>query len=111
MPKLVTHKIKVTTVHGRSRNQPDHFMQGYSSVNHVVSITFLHVPIHISINETENDGLVAHQSLVMTLSVRNSLFIFATVGHFPKYAGRFPVLVNFIFNSTNPVIRNIHGHA
>ena len=69
------------------------------------------MPIHISINQTENNRLISHQCLVMTLRIRYGFLILATIGDFPEHTGRFPVLINLFFNRLNPVIRNIHSHA
>ena len=40
-------------------------MESYTASSHLVFVTLLEMPIHISIDEAENDGLIAHESLVV----------------------------------------------
>ena len=36
-------------------DQTDHFMQSYTPFHHKIVIIFLHMPIHVGIDKTEND--------------------------------------------------------
>ena len=69
------------------------------------------MPIHICINQTENNSLVSYQCLIMTFRIRDRLFILSTVGYFPEHTGRLPVLVNLFLDSLDPVIRDVHSHT
>ena len=69
------------------------------------------MPIHIGINQTENNSLVSYQCLIMTFRIRDRLFILSTVGYFPEHTGRFPVLINLFLDSLDPVIRDVHSHT
>jgi hypothetical protein len=71
MAELITHEVQVAAIDGRSSSQTNHLVQGNASVNHIVFITLLEVPVHISIYQAEDDGLVAYQCLVMALAVRD----------------------------------------
>ena len=86
-------------------------MQSNTTIDYIIFISLLHVPIHIRINQTENNRLISYQCLVMAFCIRNSFFILATVSDFPEHAGRFPVLIYLFFDCLDPVIRNIHSHA
>ena len=84
MTELITHEVQVAAIDGRSCSQTDHLVQGNASVNHIVLITLLEVPVHISIYQAEDDGLVAYQCLVMTLAVRDGLLVGTAVLDFPR---------------------------
>ena len=68
-------------------------MQGQAAVDHVSRIAFLHMPIHVGIDQAEDDGLVAHQRLVMAFGIADGLFVVTAVGQFPIQMARFPVFV------------------
>ena len=86
-------------------------MERNASIYGIVLVSFLHVPVHIRINQAENDGFIAHQGLVMAFRIGDGLFIFAAVGHFPEHAGWLPVFIYFLLDCLNPIIGNIHGHT
>ena len=86
-------------------------MQCDAAMHCIIFIPFLEMPIHISIYQTKNNSLIAHQCLVMAFGIRNSLLVLASVGHFPEHAARFPVFINLLLDCFNPIIRNIHGHT
>ena len=54
-------------------------MERNASIYGIVLVSFLHVPVHIRINQAENDGFIAHQGLVMAFRIGDGLFIFAAV--------------------------------
>ena len=80
-------------------------------MNYIIFITFLHMPIHICINQAENNRFISYQCLIMTFSVRNCFFVLPTVSYFPKHAGWFPIFIYLFLDSLNPIIGNIHSHA
>ena len=69
MTELITHEVQITTVDGRCRHQTNHLMQCQAAMNNIVLVSFLHMPIHIGINQAEDNRLVTHQSLIMTFGV------------------------------------------
>ena len=69
------------------------------------------MPIHVGIDETEDDGFVANQGLVVTFRVRNVAFVGTAVGEFPENGGRFPVFVLQFFDGLDPIVGDVHGHA
>ena len=71
--ELITHEVEITAIDCRGGNQTDHLMQSNTTMSHFVFITLLEMPVHICINQTEDDSFIAHQCLVMTLTVRDGL--------------------------------------
>ena len=69
MTELVPHEVQITAVQGRSREQTYHLMQSNAAMHAFVLISLLEVPIHIGIYQTEDDGLIAHESLIVTLGI------------------------------------------
>ena len=61
-------------------------MQGNTAVNHVVLVALLEVPVHVGIDEAEDDGLVAYQCLVVTLAIGDGLLVGTAVLDFPEDA-------------------------
>ena len=109
--EFVAHEVQVTAVNRGGRDQTNHLMQGNAAVDHEVAVILGEVPVHISVNEAENDGLVAHERLVMAFGIGDGLFIGTAVGHFPENAGGVPIFVLLFFDGLNPVIRHVHGQA
>ena len=69
MTELVTHEIQITAVDCRSRKQADHLVQCDAAFYRSIFVTNAEMPIHIGINQTENDGLIAHQCLVVAFAI------------------------------------------
>ncbi len=84
MTELVTHEIEIAAIDGGGRHQTDHLMQGDATVyTERAAGPLRHVPVHIGIDQPEDDGLVAHQCLVVALGIGDGLFIGAPVGNLP----------------------------
>ena len=111
MSELIAHEVEVAAIDGRSRDQTNHLVQGDTAVDHIVLVAFLEVPVHIGIDEAEDDGLVAHKSLVVALAVRDGLLVGTTVLHLPEDAAGLPVLVLQLLDGLNPIVGHIHRHA
>ena len=85
-------------------------MQGDASSCNIILITFLEMPIHISIYQPKNNCFITHKRLVMTFTITNRFLIGTTIFHFPEYRTRLPVLVFLFFNYLYPIIWYIHCH-
>ena len=59
-------------------------MQSDTSLSHAIHILLSEMPVHIRINQAEDNGLITYQSLIMTLAVANGLFIRASILYFPE---------------------------
>ncbi|OAV68588.1 hypothetical protein Barb4_02032 [Bacteroidales bacterium Barb4] len=86
-------------------------MQGNTPVHAESMVVLLHVPIHIGIYQAENNRLVAHQSLIMTLGIADGLLIGTAIGRLPPDSGRMPILILLLLDNLYPVIGNIHRHS
>ena len=51
------------------------------------------MPVHIGVNKTEDNCLVAYKCLIVTLGIRDCLLVLATVGEFPEDFRWFPILI------------------
>ena len=74
-------------------------------------VVLLHVPIHIRVNQTEDNRLIAYQRLVVTFGITNRTLIGTTVRGLPPDRGRMPILVLLLLDSLDPIIGDIHRHA
>ena len=109
--ELVAHEVKVSSIDGSCRYETNHLMQGDSTFGDSVDILLCEVPVHIGINEAEDDSLVAHKCLVVTLAIRDCLLIRTAVLYLPEDTAWFPVLVGLLLNGLNPIVWNVHRHA
>ena len=69
------------------------------------------MPIHVGINQTENDRLISDQCLIVALGIRDRFLIPTTICYFPEHTGWFPIFVNFLLYRLNPIVWNVHGHT
>ena len=111
MTELITHEVEVTAIDRRGSEQTYHLVQCDAAMGHIVLVTLLEMPVHIRINEAEDDGLVTHKCLVMTLGIGDGLLVLTTVGHLPEHAGWFPVLIGLFLDELDPIVGHIHRHA
>ena len=109
--ELVAHEVEVAAVDGREGDEPYHLVQSHAAVYDKVGIVLAHVPVHHVVDEAEDDGLVAHQCLVVTLGIVDGLLVGPPVGQFPEDGRRFPVLVLLLLDGLDPEVGDTHGHA
>ena len=86
-------------------------MQGNAAVCHIVLVALLEMPVHIGIDEAEDDGLVAYECLVVALGIGDGLLILTAVGYLPEHAGGLPMLVGLLLDELDPVVGHVHRHA
>ena len=86
-------------------------MQGDTALSEVVDVLLGEVPVHIGINQTEDNGFVAHQSLVVRLAIRDGLLVGTAVFHFPEDAADVDILVAHFLDGLDPVVGDVHRHA
>ena len=108
MAELISHEVQVSTIDSGCCDEAYHLMQRDTAVRHEGRMTVLEMPVHIGVHETEDDGLIAHERLVMTLRIRYGFLILTTVRHFKQDMTGFPVLILHLFDILNPEIRNTH---
>ena len=69
------------------------------------------MPVHIGISETEDERLVAHECLVMALSIADGLLIFTTIRELIPDSTWAPLLVGVIRDELRPEVGDIHREA
>ena len=111
MPPLVAHEVEITAIDGRGGDKPDELVQRHAAAHHAVVVANHHVPVHLLVDKAEDDGLVAHQRLVVTLGIGNGLLVGTAVGEFPENRGGLPVLVLLLLDGLDPVVGDSHRHA
>ena len=71
----LTNEIEVALPAQADGDQADHLVQGQAAVHHQGGAREDgHVGVHLLVHQPEGDGLVAHQRLVVALSVRDARF-------------------------------------
>ncbi len=111
MTELIAHEIEITAIDRGQRHEAYHLMQRHASLYGIIVVAHHHMPIHLLVDQTEDDSLVAHESLVVAFTVADSLFIGTSVGEFPKYGSRMPVFIPLLFDHFNPVVGHTHSHT
>ena len=86
-------------------------MECHASCHGAVVVADHHVPVHLFVDQTEDDGLVAHERLVVAFAVAYCLFVVAPVGEFPVDGCGMPVLVTFFLYYPDPVVWDSHGQT
>ena len=109
--EFVAHEVEITAIACRHRDEPNHFVQGDSAVCDIIFVTFFEVPIHIGVNQPEDNRLIADESLVVAFGVRDGFFVCAAIGHFPENRRRFPIFVALFFDQLDPEIGDVHSQA
>lgn len=59
-------------------------MESDSAIGDGIFITLFEVPIHIGVNQAEDDGFITDEGLVMTFGVRDGFFISAPIRQLPE---------------------------
>ena len=111
MPPFVAHEVEVAAIDSRSRYKAYHLMKGDTTCGNIILVTLLKVPVHIGINKTEHNGLVAYKCLIMRLCVRYRLFILTAIGEFPENIKYAPILISFLLDHLDPVVRDTHSQT
>ncbi len=110
MPEFISHKIKVSISCRSNSQQTDHFMQSDPPVYYHIMIKDTHPRINFLVHQAEKDSLIPHHSQVMTLCIADGMFLHPFIGQFIKHIPDIPLLVLFLLNQLNPIIRYPHTH-
>ena len=60
---FVAHEVEVAAVDGRGGHKAYHLVERHAARHGAVLVAFRHVPVHLLVNEPEDDGLVADKRL------------------------------------------------
>ena len=86
-------------------------MQGHAAVDDEVFGGAVHVEVHLLVHQTEGDGLVADEGLVVRFGVGHGLDVGQAVGHHGPHLPDVPLLVGDIFQQLDPEVGNGHAEA
>ena len=111
MSELIAHEVEVTAVDGAKCDEAYHLVEGDASIDVGVLVSFLEVPVHVAVDESEDDGLVSDECLVVALAVGDGLLVLASVGEFPEDGAGFPVFVALFLDNLYPVVGDVHGQS
>ena len=111
MSELVAHEVEVASVYGAYCGQANHFVQSNAAVHIRVLVAFLEMPVHVAVYETEDDGLVAHERLVVAFAIGDGPLVTAAVCEFPQNAAWFPILITQLLDNLYPVVGDVHSQA
>ena len=111
MTELISHEVEIAAIGRTGSKESDHLMQSNTSLYHIVLVALLEMPIHVGIYKTEDNGLVAHEGLIVTLGIGDGLLILAAIGKLPHHGRRFPVLISLLLDGLNPIVGDIHGQS
>ena len=111
MAELVAHEVQVAAVDRGRRREADHLVQGDAARDGAALVVLAEMPVHVRVDEAENDRLVADECLIVALAVRDGLFAGAAVRELPPDTGRMPVLIFFLLDRLDPEVRDVHGEA
>ena len=65
MSKFVTHKIEIGLPGQRDRKESDHLVQRHTPIDNQVFRRTIHIRVHLLIHQSEGNGFISHQSLIM----------------------------------------------
>ena len=60
MSEFISHEIQITTINRGSSKQTNHLMKSNTTIYSIIFISFLHMPVHIGINQTEDNSLITY---------------------------------------------------
>ena len=92
LTQVVNAQFEALFEQNKLGKQTREFMRN-AAVDGTVLVALSEVPIHIGIDESEDEGLVAHEGLVVAFGVGDVALVGAAVGEFPEDAARLPVLI------------------
>ena len=108
MAEFVAHEVEVAAARCEERHQPYHFVQCHAAVHGHAVAAGLHRVVHGGVHQSEDDGLVAHQRLVVAFGVVDGLFFGAVLGQFVVDFANGPFFVGLFLYQFYPVVGHAH---
>ena len=109
MPEFIPHEIEVSVPGGGCGDEPDHFVEGDSPVHRQALGSLVHEPVHVLIDQPENDRLVANQRLIVRFGIPYGFLIGPLGSQFMVDLLHVPLLVGTLLDCLDPVIGGAHG--
>ena len=111
MAEFIPHKIQVSVAGSGYRHQPDHFMERHAPIDPKAMVENTHRSIDILVDQTEKNGFIPYHSLIVTFGITDGMLFRTFVGQFVKHIPDMPLLIFFIFDQFDPIIRYSHAHT
>ena len=111
MTELIAHEVEITAIDGSEGDETDHLVEGNAAVDVEILVTDAEVPVHVGIDQSEDDCLVAYKCLIVALYIRDGLLVGTAVGQCPEDVGHVPVFVALLLEGLDPIVRNTHCQA
>ena len=70
-----------------------------------------HMPVHLSIGQTEDDRLISDEGLVVALCIADRLLLLTAVRQFVPDSTRTPLFVRTLGDELRPEVGDIHRQA
>lgn len=91
--KLIAHKVKVCFSSQTLGQQSDHLVKCHPSVNFETRLVSAHLRVNLLIEKPHGYSFVTYDGLVMRLSIADTLFLPAAVGHAVSQVAHVPALI------------------
>mmetsp|Transcript_17773 Transcript_17773/g.41029 ORF Transcript_17773/g.41029 Transcript_17773/m.41029 type:complete len:473 (-) Transcript_17773:1167-2585(-) len=112
VPKLVAHEVEVSLATERHGEHADHLVHGDTAVNNQVCRSEVgHAVVHLLVHQTEGNGLVANECLVVALAVANNLLLVPPVGERVHNVPHLPLVIGELLEQLDPHVRRSHRKA
>jgi len=102
MTEFIAHEIQIAVSAGADGDQTDHFVKGDGAIDDKVRMLPVHGIIHFLVGQTEHDGLVAHQCLIMAFGVTDDMLIRTAGNQLPVQLSDVPVAIPLFLNPMPP---------
>ena len=107
--KLVAHKVEVGA-RAAEGGQAGHLVQGQTAVDVEVVRAHVHRLVHRLVEHLEDEGLAAHERLVVRLDVVDGQLVGAAVGNLVPEEADGPIFVAHVAHQLEPALGHAHRH-
>ena len=111
MAKLVAHEVEPRLAAQSEGEEANHLVQGNATVNCHRRRVDTHGIVHFAAYQSERNGLVAHQGLVVAFGIGHRLGLRLVVGHGEEEVVHAPLFLRLVFQHLDPKIRLTHAQA
>ena len=110
MTEFVAHEVQIAFTAAGQGEQADDLVQSNSTVDGGIVAVLVHVGVHIGTGQTEDHGLVTHQSLVVGFHIGNGFLTGAAQAHIAPHLVDIPELI-LALDCFDPHIRQTHAQT
>ena len=106
--ELVAHEIQIAVTGSADGGQTDHLVQSDPTIHDRILRIHIHGKVHLLIDESEHQGFVTNQRLVVALRVADGPLVRPLVGQLVPHFSRTPLLVPLLLDPLDPMVRHAH---